>query len=264
MGCSNTDTFRPLDVPSAALALQARAGDQGAVAELYRRAWPRALAAVCATCGPDEAEDAVAEGFARAFARLHQIRDLAAVEVWLSRSAVRASVDLARRRRRAQPCGAPTELPADRWHHGESAADRVMAALDHAALAASLRELPADLRGMVRLRYVEGLSVREMAGRLAMPEGTVRRRCFDARRMLRQRFLRQHLRPASGECEAVTDRLCRAAGRDDAPPVHRRVERHLQRCPGCRARRTELEAWAGRTARRGRRSAPGASPELPR
>ncbi len=250
MGCSTTDTLRPEEAPSGALALRARSGDQGAVAELYRRAWPRALAAVRASCGHDEAEDAVAEGFARAFARLHQIRDPAAVEVWLSRSAVRASLELARRRRRVRPCGGPEELPGGNAHQAESAAERVVAALDRAAIAASVGELPPDLRHMVRLRYVAGLSVREVATRLALPEGTVRRRCFDARRLLRQRFLHHNLRPATGECKGVTDQLCRAAGRDSAVTAHQWVERHLRRCPGCRARRTELEALADRWAHR--------------
>src|ERR1700704_6010988 len=53
------------EVPSAELALFARGGDRDALAELYRRAWPRALAAVRSTSGWDEAEDAVAEGFVR-------------------------------------------------------------------------------------------------------------------------------------------------------------------------------------------------------
>jgi NitT/TauT family transport system substrate-binding protein len=224
----------------AALTGAARRGDQEALAELYRRAWPRALAAVRTSCGWDEAEDAVAVGFVRALDRLSQIHDPTAVEAWLTRSAIRASIDLARRRRRAQPWGAPADLPQTGKQHAESAAERALARLDRAALASLVQQLPNELGRLIRLRYVAGLSVQEVSAAVGLPEGTVRRRCFDAYRLLRQRFLQQQLRSGAGECATVTDQLCRAASRNVSTRARRRIEQHLGHCRGCRERQAEL------------------------
>jgi RNA polymerase sigma factor (sigma-70 family) len=228
------------DTPSGSLVRHARWGDQDALAELFRRAWPRALAAVRTSCGWDEAEDAVAVAFAHALDRLDQIRDPTAVEAWLTRSAIRTSIDLARRRRQARPSGAPVDLPANGGQHAESTAERALARLDRAAIAWSIEQLPDELGHLIRLRYVAGLSVEEVAAAVGLPEGTVRRRCFDAYRLLRQRFLQQHLRSGTGECATMTDQLCRAASRNVSALARRRLDQHLRHCPGCRDRQAEL------------------------
>jgi RNA polymerase sigma-70 factor, ECF subfamily len=238
-------------VPAAVLARQGMGGDQAALAELYRRTWPRALAAVRTSCGGDEAEDAVAMGFARAFDHLDQIRDPSAVEAWLTRSAIRASVDLARRRRRTQPWGAPADLPWTARQHAESAADRALTRLDRATVAASVDALPDELRRLICLRYVAGLSVREAAVVVGLPEGTVRRRCFDAYQLLRQRFLRHHLLAGTGECATITDQLCRAASRNLSAPARRRIDQHLAQCPACQEREAEVAETLELLRRRG-------------
>jgi hypothetical protein len=87
---------------------------------------------------------------------------------------------------------------------------------------------------------VTGLSVHEVAAAIGLPEGTVRRRCFEAYRLLRQQFLRQHLGAATGECATVTDQLCRAASRRVSALERRRIDEHLARCAGCRRRQAEL------------------------
>jgi RNA polymerase sigma-70 factor (ECF subfamily) len=240
-------------IPSAELAHVAREGDRDAMAELYRRTWPRALAAVRSTSGWDEAEDAVAEGFVRALDRLDQLRSPGAVEAWMTRCALRASIDLARRRRRVEPGEVVSDVVASRGPHAESAAEGVLALLDRAAMSASIQQLPRPLRQVIHLRYVAGLSVQETATRLSVPEGTVRRRCFEACRLLEQRFLRHHLRPAEGDCAVVADQLCRAAGRDLSPLARRRVALHLIGCPGCQARQAELAVTFGELARHRRR-----------
>ncbi len=250
MRSSTAGLCRSATSPPEVLALAAREGDPDALAELYRRVWPVALATVRAACGWDESEDAVAEGFARALDRLDQLRDPAAIEAWLTRSAVRAATDLARKRRRAEPGGTAADLPRPRDPHIESAAEGAFARSDRAAIAASVEALPDDLRRLARLRFDAGLSVREVADLLSLPEGTIRRRCFDAYRLIRQRFLRQHLRPAAGECAVVTDQLCRAACRRLSSLAERRVEQHLRRCAGCQHRQRELTAFGQPVGRR--------------
>ena len=251
-GRSGQGSGRLADAPTAALVPAARQGDQDALAELYRRVWPRALAAVRRRCGWDEAEDAVAEGFARALDRLDQIRDPAAAEAWLTQSAVRSSLDLARRRRRAQPSGGAGELPKGRTPDGESAVERLLTQLDHAAVASSVKQLPGDLQHLVRLRYVDGLSIAEIAVVLGRPEGTVRRRCFDACRLIEQRFLRHQLGTAIGECAVVTEQLCRSLSRSVSPRTRHRIDQHLRACTRCRHRQAELTDTVAELDRRRR------------
>jgi RNA polymerase sigma factor (sigma-70 family) len=213
------------------------------------------LAAVRTTRGWDEAEDAVALGFAHALDRLDQIRDPEAVEAWMTRCAMRAALDLARRRRRAEPWGAAADLPAGRpavrTTEADTAAERALAGLDQAALARALEQLPDALRRPIRLRYMAGLSVQEVAAEMGLPEGTIRRRCFDAYRLLRQRFLQHHLRPGVGECATVTDQLCRAASRNVSAVARRRIDQHLGHCIGCRERQAALDEAIAERMRRG-------------
>jgi len=178
-------------VSSAELARRAQQDDAAAMGELYRRMAGRALAAARCYATPNDAEDAVADGFVRALTFLHQLRDAQAVESWVIRCVVRAAIDLSRKRRRQYPNPAISELADRSCPPSESAAEWALRAIDHQEVATTLDALPPRTRTLLRLRYEATLSVREIAVLLNEPEGTVRRRCFEARRLARHRFLRQ-------------------------------------------------------------------------
>lgn len=82
---------------------KARAGDPAA-REALARAWlGRAFGTALAVLGrPEDAEDAVQDAFARAFARLGELRDPERFGAWLSRIVRHAALDLLRRRRRRE------------------------------------------------------------------------------------------------------------------------------------------------------------------
>jgi len=72
---------------------------------------------------------------------------------------------------------------------GETAADvgHQVELRDRAArLSEAVDRLPADQRAVVCLRHMEGLSVREVADALGIPEGTVKSRLHYARQQLRR------------------------------------------------------------------------------
>jgi hypothetical protein len=149
----------------------------------------------------------------------------------------------------------------------DSAAEPVVAALDRVALATCVMRLPDDLRHILLLRYYAGLSVREVAHRMDLPEGTVRRRCYDARRLLRQRLVRGRLPSATGEDAVLSGSPLVAVSGGCADPVCQRLGCQLTMCPACRRRRAQSEATVrgGSTGPPGRpgsqpraRSAPGA------
>ena len=54
-----------------------------------------------------------------------------------------------------------------------------------AALSQALLRLSGERRALIKLRYVEGLEVREMAEILGIPEGTVKSRLYSARQQIR-------------------------------------------------------------------------------
>ncbi|EDY46587.1 RNA polymerase sigma factor [Streptomyces sp. SPB074] len=98
---------------------------------------------------------------------------------WLWTLAGRRLADALRRQERAaRPLPEPVP-PAP------SAEDRVLSGLAYGEAGEALGQLPAELGEVLRMTVVEGLSTRETARRLGIPEGTVKSRALRARRHLR-------------------------------------------------------------------------------
>jgi RNA polymerase sigma-70 factor (ECF subfamily) len=254
MATTTTIAIRP-DGSAATLATLAHAaqgGDGEALAELFRRVAPRARRVAAQYCSRSDVDDAVAEGFARALARLSQLREPSAVEAWIVRCAVRAASDLSRRYVRQELGGSATDLEVrqvrDDRHPAmqPSAADGALSAIDRLAVKTALAGLPEGYRQLLWLRFHAGLSVKEIAAQLGLPEGTARRRCFEARRLLEERYLVDQLSPAAGSCAQVTVLMCRTVRRQLAPTTGNRLNVHLRRCAECRARRTALDELLAR------------------
>ena len=157
-----------------------RAGDELAVAELVRRFWPWAVDFAAALLGDAHlAEDAVQSAFVTALAKLHQLRETQGFAGWF-RQIVRTEANRIARRRHAtvplieQPAAAVRDV---------TEAQRIV----REALAA----LPPGSAEAATLHYLDQLSCREIARRLAVPQGTVKRRLHDARLKLRELLARQ-------------------------------------------------------------------------
>lgn len=129
--------------------------------EFYRASKDRCLRAVVGTgMRPEEAEEALAEAFARAWSRWAKVRTLEAPEAWVVRTAVNANISWWRKRRRESPAAVPTDATPT----GE----------DHRAdLVAALRLLPPRQREVVVLRYLLDLDTAQTAARLGIAPGTV-------------------------------------------------------------------------------------------
>ena len=163
------------------------AGDRTAFALLVERHRDRLWRIALRTLGdPDDAADAVQDALLSAYRAAAGFRGDAAVTTWLHRIVVNACLDLARRRA-SRPS---TSLDA---HGGDgpaldvadnAAAAQFDAADTTAVIHAALRRLPTDLAAALVLVDLEGLSVRETADVLEVPEGTVKSRCARARARL--------------------------------------------------------------------------------
>ena len=150
--------------------------DGGAFRLFYRsqsvRLWKFLVARGCDT---ETAYDLVAEAFLRFFQTV--CRDPRAPVALLYRIAINLRID---RYRRDQ--ASPEDVRA------EPDESRIPAAAepdDHEYVRELIKNLPEAEQNLLLLRYWIGLSHREIAQALALPEGTVRRRCAETLDKLR-------------------------------------------------------------------------------
>ncbi|MDQ3944975.1 MAG: sigma-70 family RNA polymerase sigma factor [Actinomycetota bacterium] len=217
---------------------RAREGDKTAFGALYlrHRDAARKVAGMCASSSAD-AEDAVAEGFARVFAALPRMagRDIS-FRPYLLTAVRNAATDRLRRERRVDlrdtvPDG-PTSLTAD---------DVALLGLERNLVGEALQALPSRWRTVLWLTEVEGLSPAEVSRRIGIKPNAVAALAYRARKGLREAYLQAHLRSeASEECRTTVSRLSHYV-RGELPDKERLgLQAHLDACAKCRCRRDEL------------------------
>jgi RNA polymerase sigma-70 factor (ECF subfamily) len=165
------------------LALRARAGDQGAFAQLVALHADRlhAMLLHLANGDRDLAAELTQEAFVRAYDRLGQFEGASSFYTWLYRLARNRAFDLLARKKPTAIAGehleraADTRSPADAVA-GDDLRDRVRAAL---------AQLPADTRELLVMREFQGLDYDAIAEALEVPLGTVKSRLSRARADLR-------------------------------------------------------------------------------
>ena len=136
----------------------------------------------------DDAEDVAQETFLAAYRALPGYRPEAPFGAWLHRIAVNRSYDLLRKRQRR---GKLVDEIAT-----ESGGREEDLAIEHARVTEQGRELRALLetldeknRAIVSLRFLEDMSIKEIASVVQMPEGTIKRRLHDVLKLLRARMV---------------------------------------------------------------------------
>lgn len=169
---------------------RAAAGDRDARRELFERhREPAYRVALRITRQPEDALDAVQDGFIRAFERLGDFQREAGFRTWLLRIVANRALDLlrARRVRRAVPLDGGEDAPGATVA-APDAADRPGEALERAELGARVRRaldgLPPEQRAVVALYASGSMTYEQIAETLGIPIGTVMSRLFHARRRL--------------------------------------------------------------------------------
>ena len=177
----------PTDDSDLALVRRALARDAAAVDALATRlaCVPRFIRVLSARQGlnKDQAEDLAQEAISIVWQRLPSFRGEAALESWTFKICEFLLRNAARKQhRRRLPTGAE-EL--------DDVADVTTLADDDRAdgrmLLAALDGLEPAYAAVIRLRYLDGLTMREIADRLAIPLGTVKTRFYAAIEELRAR-----------------------------------------------------------------------------
>lgn len=130
--------------------------------------------AVSYTASSADAEDAMQEALLRAWNKRQTLRDEALFATWLTRILINECKTLLRKRRRITPVG---EWP-------------VLAVPPEDEQAASVRSalfaMPEHYRLPLVLNLLEGYTLKEIAGLLRLPLGTVKSRIARGKKMLEQ------------------------------------------------------------------------------
>jgi len=173
-----------------AAAERARGGNPGAFREVVERSHETLFRLAAAlVVDRDEAADVVQETYIRAWARIDELRDPAAIVGWLCRIARSVAHD--RRRGWWSRLRAPLEAAAGRLDPPPATPDEALAAAETArSVRSALARLPEKHRVVLVLREVDGMSYDEIAESLGIPVGTVESRLHRAREGLARRLAR--------------------------------------------------------------------------
>ncbi|MFI9211521.1 MULTISPECIES: RNA polymerase sigma factor [unclassified Streptomyces] len=174
------------DEDDAALLRAVAKGDTEALAVLYDRhaGWLHArLARRC----PDEetVREVLQDTFVTVWRSAGGHRGRGEAGGWLWVIAARRLVDAQRARARADRTERTAATPPEPATPAPSAEERVLAGLEYGEVGAALDRISPELAEVLRATVVDGLTTRETARLLGIPEGTVKTRALRARRELR-------------------------------------------------------------------------------
>lgn len=172
------------------LVARAIAGDAHAFEQIMRR-YNRLLfrSARSILRNDDDAQDALQEGYLRAWRSLRNFRGDARLSTWLVRIVINEALGRLRRHG-AQVIPLDTVMdsqePRMQTEHAQQPEAQAMRAQVRRLVEARIDELPDAFRTVFMLRAVEEMSCEEVAQVLGIPEATVRTRFFRARGLLRE------------------------------------------------------------------------------
>jgi RNA polymerase sigma-70 factor, ECF subfamily len=163
-------------------------GDEPALKELVNRhsGW-LLLRLQRRTPDPELAQDALSDTFVAAWRTARKYRGEGDVGAWLWGIAIRRLTD--RLRKRAVPRPVPDEVLASLSPVVADAEDQLLVAVEHSTVADALQTLSPELVRVLQVTVIDGLSTREAAQLLGIPQGTVKSRLRVAKVKLREQLI---------------------------------------------------------------------------
>jgi len=211
------------------LVRRARDGDRRSFGTLYLRHRDAAWRVACASAASGaDAEDAVAEGFAKVFAALPRMmgRDIA-FRAYLLACVRNAAIDRHRRDRHVDRNAVVPDAPG--WQNRPD--DAALLDLERNLVGEALQSLPERWRTVLWLTEVEGMTPVEVSGVMGIKPNAVAALSYRAREGLREAYLQAHLRAeAPAECRWTVDRLGPYVRGELAEGDRLRVQTHLDDC----------------------------------
>jgi RNA polymerase sigma-70 factor (ECF subfamily) len=163
------------------LVRRAVTGDHTAFQQIYFHCSPRVHAVMVRMVGRQDAEDLTQQVFLKLLRKLEKFSGRSQLETWLYRLAVNEALQFLRREKRRRTLALPSD-PED--SREDSIEKREL--LDQLRLA--IAQLEPQLRAILTLKEDAGLSYREIAKAVGIPEGTVGSRLNRARAELRRQL----------------------------------------------------------------------------
>jgi RNA polymerase sigma-70 factor (ECF subfamily) len=155
-------------------------GRRSALAQLYDRHAPWLVLRLSRRCAdPGLVEEVVQDTFVAVWRGARRYRGQGAVAAWIWGIGIRRLID---RLRRGRSLGSAAALP----QFEPSAEETVLLAVEYGDLAGALERLSPELRAAIQATVLDGLTTREAARLLGIPQGTVKTRVMRARRQLRE------------------------------------------------------------------------------
>jgi RNA polymerase sigma-70 factor, ECF subfamily len=170
------------------------AGERALFAQLYRRYYSRAFAlAFGMTARREEADDVTQEVFMRAYERLNSYQGDSSFATWFYRLAINHCLNYCRRERRHHKPLVKLDDAESPPFTATPGAEAHMAAhlLQHQVqvqVRQALLTLKPEMRLLVVMKEIEGLSYEEIAERLNCSIGTVASRLSRARKLLARKL----------------------------------------------------------------------------
>ncbi len=163
-------------------------GDEAALRELVERhsAW-LLLRLRRRTADEDLAAEALHDAFVAVWRSPRSFRGDGDVGAWLWGIAIRQLVS--RLRKRAQPVPMESRMLSALSPTVRSAEDELLVAVEHGSVGDALRSLSPELRQVLQATVIDGLSTRESAHLLGIPQGTVKSRVRIAKSKLREQLI---------------------------------------------------------------------------
>jgi len=166
-----------------ALVVRIARGDRSALEQLYRRNADWMTARLESRCGnPELVDTAIQDTFVSVWKSAKKYRGDGAVGAWLWGIAIRRLIDQLRKRR-PTPTAPATMATFDQAVTFE---DSLVDNGTHGELGPALRTLDPDLRAVLIATAIDGLTAREAARLLGIPQGTVKTRLMRARQQLQE------------------------------------------------------------------------------
>ncbi len=172
------------EISDSDLLRQVAAGDEAALRELFDRhaAWLR-LRLLRRTSDSDVVADVLQDTFVAAWSSARKYRGEGDVGAWLWGIAIRRLIS--RFRGHKEPSPASAHVISSASPMVQSAEDELLMAVEHGDVGSALRRLPPELHAVVQATVLDGLTTKEAARLLGLPQGTVKSRMRAARAQLR-------------------------------------------------------------------------------
>jgi RNA polymerase sigma-70 factor (ECF subfamily) len=178
----------------------ARAGDQGAFAELFTRHRARLLSlALQRRLPPQDAEDVVQQTMLKAWQALDRFRGDSSFATWITRVLMNEVFQFQRKRTRmrleemadANTLTAVLEAGSPIAPHQLNQEQHLLLLERNRLVHGALRSLPESLRTVLCMQFFDERPLEEIAAQLQRPVATVKSRRHRARLELRKRFAKR-------------------------------------------------------------------------